>query len=117
MNSIKSLWKQLASESSFTATDIAALCLFRSMVAESPVDSAVCQLLQAFSPVTNPVKLSNGRLPYQSLVDALGSYRLSKSPLVSQQSTEDQQTFLKFAAEVNARINARINARTGARHE
>jgi hypothetical protein len=74
---IREKWKALAADRKITKEDIAALCIYRSLIKGEGLDGAKGRLYKAFTPISNPVKLENGSQPYGSLSQALGCVRWS----------------------------------------
>ncbi len=74
---IRPQWKTLANERKITKSDIAALCIYRSLVKGEGKEGAISRLQKAFKPITNPVKIENGAYPYGSLESALWSIKYS----------------------------------------
>jgi hypothetical protein len=70
-------WKTISSGKIATALDTAYYIVLRSLVTkqETPLDDTISRLEMAFGPVTNHVKLENGRYAYDTLDQLL--YRLS----------------------------------------
>lgn len=77
MKDIRQAWKAIAADRKITSTDIAALCIYRTLLKEQGVAEAVARLKKSFSPVSNSVKLANGAAPYYSLHLALKSIQFS----------------------------------------
>lgn len=71
MKDIRQEWKAHAASKKITSQDIAALCIYRSLVKEQGEEGALSRLKKSFTPVTNPVKLANGANPTHSLRNAL----------------------------------------------
>lgn len=65
-NSIKDLWKKLADTKTITAKYVVQRCILLAMVSkeEDKVMLTKHLLRKAFTPVTHPVKLANGRTPF-----------------------------------------------------
>ena len=74
---IRPQWKTLAQERKITKEDIAALCIYRSLIKGEGKEGAISRLKKAFKPVTNPVKIENGAYPFGSLQSALWSIKYS----------------------------------------
>lgn len=71
MKDIRQEWKAHAASKQITSEDIAALCIYRTLVKEQSEEDALSRLKKSFTPVTNPVKLANGANPIHSLRNAL----------------------------------------------
>jgi hypothetical protein len=71
MKDIRQQWKAHAASKKITSQDIAALCIYRSLVKEQGEEGALSRLKKSFTPVTNPVKLANGASPMFSMRQAL----------------------------------------------
>lgn len=69
---IRAQWKALAAEKKLTVEDMAALCLYRSILKGEGLDGAISRLKKSFSPITSKVKLENGCTPYGSMLRAAG---------------------------------------------
>lgn len=104
---IRDEWKALAASRKITAPDIAALCIYRAMIHGQGKDGAIAQLKKSFTPVTNPIKLSNGVLPNNGLYYALAtltiSFRQGYGPIFLNWITKDEKQEL---AEIAASIDA-----------
>lgn len=74
---IRPQWKALAQERKITSSDIAALCIYRSLIKGEGKEGAISRLEKAFKPISNPVKIENGAHPYGSLQSALWSIKYS----------------------------------------
>lgn len=68
-------WKARAAVRIITSSDIAALCIYRSIKQDEGVEGAKSRLRKSFCPITNPVKLNNGAAPFASLNNALWATR------------------------------------------
>ncbi len=77
MKDIRTQWKALAAAKSITREDIAALCLYRTLVREAEEPTAAQRLRKSFSPITNKNKLANGSRPFESLEYALRTIKYS----------------------------------------
>ena len=74
---VRENWKALAADRKITSSDIAALCIYRSMLRGEGAAGAESRLRKSFFPITNQVKLDNGAAPFGSLRIALGLIRYS----------------------------------------
>jgi hypothetical protein len=74
---IREKWKALAADRKITKEDIAALCIYRSLIKDEGLDGAKGRLYKAFTPVSNPIKLENGTRPYGSLSQAVACIKWS----------------------------------------
>lgn len=74
---IRAQWKALASQKIITKEDIAALCIYRSMIKGEGKEGAISRLKKAFFPITNSIKLENGMDPYGALKSAIWGSRYS----------------------------------------
>jgi len=77
MKDIRNLWKAHAATKTITREDIAALCLYRTLVQEQTAEDAKQKLFRSFSPISSPTKLANGSRPYDAMTYALGTVRYS----------------------------------------
>lgn len=71
MKDVRQEWKAHAASKKITSQDIAALCIYRTLVKEQNEEAALSRLKKSFTPVTNPIKLANGANPTASLKNAL----------------------------------------------
>ena len=112
MKDIRQQWKALAAERKVTTQDIAALCVYRSVLKtpdEDGVRTAIMQgygkegatkrLLKAFRPITNHVKLSNGSQPFGSMVTALRMVKHSE--VYKWLDEEDQKKVYDLSIEIS----------------
>ena len=74
---IRPQWKALAKERKLDSSDMAALCIYRSMIKGEGKEGAISRMHKSFKPITNPAKLENGAHPYGSLSSALWSIKYS----------------------------------------
>jgi hypothetical protein len=74
---IRAKWKALSADRKITKEDIAALCIYRSLIAGEGKEGAISRLKKSFKPITNPVKLENGMDPYGALKSAIWGTRHS----------------------------------------
>jgi hypothetical protein len=74
---VREKWKALAAARKITSSDIAALCIYRSVLRGEGAAGAESRLRKSFFPITNQVKLDNGAAPFGSLKNALGLSRYS----------------------------------------
>ena len=74
---VRENWKALAADRKITSSDIAALCIYRSMLRGEGATGAESRLRKSFFPITNKVKLDNGAAPFGSLNSALWQIRHS----------------------------------------
>lgn len=77
MKDIRTLWKAQAAAKEISSYDIAALCIYKSLIAEEDLEATKTRLRKSFTPVRNPRKLDNGSTPYGSLITALRSTKWS----------------------------------------
>ena len=75
---IRPQWKTLAQERKITKEDIAALCIYRSLIKGEGKEGAISRLKKAFKPITNTTKLENGADPQGALKSAIWSIKYSK---------------------------------------
>ena len=68
---IRAKWKALSADRKITKEDVAALCIYRSLIAGEGKEGAISRLKKAFKPITNPVKLENGMDPYGAMKSAI----------------------------------------------
>lgn len=71
-------WKALAASREITKEDIAALCIYRSMIKGEGKEGAISRLRKSFTPISNLVKIENGAAPYFSLSEAIFFSKNSK---------------------------------------
>ena len=72
MKDIRTLWKARAAAKAISSLDLAALCIYKSLLAEEEgLEGASTRLHKAFTPVTNPRKLANGCTPYSTAQSAI----------------------------------------------
>jgi len=95
---IRPQWKALAAERKITREDIAALCIYRSLIKGEGKEGAISRLRKSFSPITNPVKLENGAYPYGSLASAL--WMTKHSTFITWLDDESKQSLLILAKEI-----------------
>lgn len=88
---IRPQWKLLAQKREITKEDIAALCLYRSLIRGGATEETVARLRKSFKPVTSPVKLANGAYPNGSLEEAI---RMVKYSTVASWLTKDEAALL-----------------------
>jgi hypothetical protein len=68
---VRENWKALAADRKITSSDIAALCIYRSILRGEGATGAESRLRKSFFPITNQVKLDNGAAAYGALNSAL----------------------------------------------
>jgi hypothetical protein len=68
---IRRNWKALAEKKAISSSDMAALCVYRSLVKGQGKEGAIGRLQKAFGPITNPVKLANGMEAHMSVKSSL----------------------------------------------
>lgn len=100
MKDIRQNWKALAAKKEITRSDIAALCIYRSLLKDEGKEGAISRLKGSFRPITNPIKLDNGAYPYGSLRFALSELR--SSHLISWLDLDDAAKILDIAKSINA---------------
>jgi hypothetical protein len=91
-------WKARAALRNITSADIAALCIYRSVMRGEGLEGAESRLRKSFFPITNKVKLDNGAAPFGSLNSALWSVR--GSVLYSWLTPSEQDAVWKIAQEL-----------------
>ena len=74
---VRENWKALAADRKITSSDIAALCIHRSILRGEGAAGSESRLRKSFFPITNKVKLDNGVAPFGSLNSALWTVRHS----------------------------------------
>lgn len=76
---IKKLWKDRANAKLNTVTDHIHYCVLRAMISKSNDKEAIVKHLirKSFTPVTNTIKVANGRFPFDTIFHNM--YRLSKN--------------------------------------
>ena len=89
---IRPQWKKLATERKITKEDIAALCLYRSLIKGGIKEDTLARLRKSFKPITNVTKLENGAYPWGSLQEAL---RMLKYSNVATWLTKDELALLQ----------------------
>lgn len=77
MTNIKSLWTARHHAREISSTDIAALCIYRSIKLGEDTEQTKARLCKSFSPVRNKIKLDNGAYPYLSLTYSLNMIKYS----------------------------------------
>lgn len=106
MKNIRKQWKAHASAQKISSRDIAALCIYRSLLKHGNEtlpqgygkEGAIQRLRKSFKPITNTVKLENGCTPFCTLVESL---RLIKySEVYSWLDEADQKDMLALASEL-----------------
>lgn len=102
MKDIRQQWKALASARNIKSEDIAALCIYKSLVESQGKEGAIAMLHKSFSPIKNPNKLSNGRLPNESLKTAL--YFIKYSTFATWLEDEDKQLIISMDQEIAKEI-------------
>jgi hypothetical protein len=95
---IRPQWKALAADRKITSQDIAALCIYRSMIKGKGKDDAIERLRRSFIPVTNPIKLANGAAPFWGMTLAL--YMIRNSTLIEWLSPDEKQELLLIAKSI-----------------
>lgn len=88
---IRPQWRELAAKRKITKEDIAALCLYRSLLKGGNTEDTLARLRKSFKPITNIVKLDNGAYPYGSLQEAM---RMLKYSTVTTWLTETETKML-----------------------
>lgn len=91
MKDIRENWKTLSAERRIEREDIAAYCIYKTLVKGYDKGHAKAKLLKAFKPISNINKLSNGVRPYNSLEESL---RLIKYSAFSKWLEKDEMQIL-----------------------
>lgn len=99
---IRPQWRKLAAERKITKEDIAALCLYRSMLRGGEKEDTLARLRKSFKPVTNIVKLDNGAYPYGSLQESLRM--LKYSTVITWMTSEEAALLLSLAKSIEKEI-------------
>jgi len=68
---IRAQWKALAAKKEITKEDMAALCLYRSLIKDQGLEGAVSRLKKSFSPLKNQVKIDNTDHIYGTMFRAI----------------------------------------------
>lgn len=68
---IRRNWKSLADKKDISSADMAALCVYRSLIKGQGKEGAISRLRKAFRPITNPVRLANGTDAHMSVKSSL----------------------------------------------
>jgi hypothetical protein len=95
---IRAKWKSLADAREIAKEDIAALCIYKAMIAGEGKDGAIARIRKSFVPITNPVKLENGAYPYGSLDTAL--WLIKHSTFQSWLTEEEKTNLLNLSKEI-----------------
>ena len=74
---IRAQWKALAAKKEITCHDMAALCLYRSLIKGEGLEGAVSRLKKSFSPLKNQKKIDNTDHVYGSMFRALSLAKYS----------------------------------------
>jgi hypothetical protein len=92
---IREKWKAFAATRRISSPDIAALCIYRSIIRGEGKEGAIARLKKSFTPVTNTNKLNNGVMPNNGLFFALVTlkctFRPKYAPNVLQWLTEEER--------------------------
>ena len=96
---IRAQWKALAADRKITNQDIAALCIYRSMIRGEGKEATIQRLHKSYSPITNTVKLANGASPYWSVRVAL--YMTRNSSLIEWLTPDEKQALLSMAKTIS----------------
>jgi len=88
MTNIKEVWKDLSNRKVLTSSDMAFLCLYKSLTKED-TSLASAYLKSSFTPITNQRKLENGHFPWFGLWDALRS--INDSQLMKYLTDEERE--------------------------
>lgn len=88
---IRPQWRMLAKERKITKEDIAALCLYRSLIKGGIKEDTLARLRKSFKPISSQIKLDNGAYPYGSLQEAI---RMVKYSNLAQWLTKDEAALL-----------------------
>lgn len=85
MKNIRQQWKAFATARKITSRDIAALCIYRSLLKRDEAipqgygkEGAIKRLRKSFKPITNTVKLENGCTPFCTMVESLRLIKYSE---------------------------------------
>lgn len=97
---VRPQWKALANERKLDSADMAALCIYRSMIKGEGKEGAISRLRKSFKPITNPIKLENGAYPFGSLASAL--WRIKYSTFIGWLDVDTQTALLAIAKDINA---------------
>jgi hypothetical protein len=97
---IRSKWKARAAIRNTTSADIAALCIYRSMIRGECKQATIARLRRSFTPVSNPIKLQNGHSRWHGL--ASGLFAVKFSPLLEWMTKEESVELLGIAKSINA---------------
>jgi hypothetical protein len=83
MRDYKQIWKTLAKVKQTEAKDVFIYNIFKAMTAKNPnkLEVALNLLQRAFTPVTKPIKLKNGRRPYDRISRLYGVLRIDVKDL------------------------------------
>jgi hypothetical protein len=78
MKDFKQVWKSLAKARQISAADVFTYNIFKAITAKNPnkLEVALNLLQRAFTPVTKPIKLKNGRRPYDVISMMYGATRI-----------------------------------------
>ena len=91
-------WKALAADRTITRSDVAARCVYLSIIRGEDIECVKARLLKAFWPITNKVKLDNGAAPYGSMKAAIWLIRYST--FYSWLTTEEKNVIWKMAIDL-----------------
>jgi hypothetical protein len=95
---IRPQWKELANKKAVSSSDMAALCIYRSLVKGQGKEGAISRLQKAFRPITNPIKIKNGALPHMAVKFAL--YSIPRSTVASWLTMEELKALAPMAQEI-----------------
>lgn len=96
---IRAQWKALAADRKITNQDIAALCIYRSMIRGEDKEATIQRLRKSYTPITNTVKLANSASPYWSVRVAL--YMIRNSSLIEWLTPDEKQALLSIAKAIS----------------
>ena len=95
---IRPQWKDLAAKHNISKADMAALCVYRSLVKNQGKEGAIGRLQKSFKPITNPVKLANGAHAHRAVKEALRS--ISYSTFKTWLSEDELKAVITLAKEI-----------------
>jgi len=98
MLDIRPQWKKLSADKKIQASDMAALCIYRSYVKGEGKEGAISRLKKSFYPITNTVKLENGAAPNGALLSALWTIR--NSTFISWLPETDAKYLIEIGKEI-----------------
>jgi hypothetical protein len=95
---IRPQWKELANKKAVSSSDMAALCIYRSLVKGQGKEGAIGRLQKAFRPITSPIKLKNGVIPHMAVKFSL--YSVGRSTVVEWLTKEELSALVTMAQEI-----------------